>query len=133
MIARFYDRRIAALVAALTAGVLKAQLIDLGQYTPDTSATGDQYLNAIPPAARIGAPVTLGGKSQVGRVFDATFPRFTFPAGTTIEAVVIYEDTGSEATSPLIMIDDAASGLPIGADKTYADLTSHATYKLFRL
>lgn len=133
MAARFYDRRISALVAALTAGTLKAQLIDLGAYTPDTSAAGDQFLSAIPGAARIGAPVTLGSKTVTGRVFDAAFPRFTFPTGTTIEAVVIYEDTGVEATSPLVMIDDAASGLPIGSDKSYADLTSHATNKLFRL
>ena len=38
---------------------------------------------------------------------------FTSVSGPSIEAIVIYKDTGSEATSPLIAYIDTATGLPI--------------------
>ena len=34
-------------------------------------------------------------------------------SGATINAIVIYKDTGTEATSPLIAYIDTATGLPI--------------------
>jgi hypothetical protein len=32
--------------------------------------------------------------------------------GATVEALVLYKDTGTEATSPLILYLDTATGLP---------------------
>ena len=38
---------------------------------------------------------------------------FTDVTGASIEAIIIYSDTGTEATSPLIAYIDTATGLPI--------------------
>ncbi len=44
---------------------------------------------------------------------DGADVTFTSVSGPTIEAIVIYRDTGTEATSPLIAYIDTATGLPI--------------------
>lgn len=103
---------------------LKVILVDTGAYTPNTSA--HQYLADISASARIAGPVTLTSKTTTGGAADAADVTFTSVTGASIEAIVIYKDTGSEATSPLIAFIDTATGLPItpnGGDKH--DVTLH--------
>lgn len=115
---RLYPKYKEALLGAgvnLATGTIKAQLVDTGAYT---YADTDQFLSAIPAAARIGAAVTLASKTVVGGVFDADDIAFTsVPAGSgtanAAEAIVIYRDTGTAGTSELIAIIDTATGLPI--------------------
>jgi len=38
---------------------------------------------------------------------------FTSVTGASIEAIVLYKDTGTDSTSPLIAFIDTATGLPI--------------------
>ena len=90
---------------------IKVLLVDTGTYTPNTSA--HQYLSDIPTSARIAGPVTLTSKSTTGGAADGADVTFTSVSGPSIEAIVIYKDTGSEATSPLIAYIDTATGLPI--------------------
>lgn len=102
----------------LVTGTVKVQLVDTGAYT---FSDAHQFLSSIPSGARIGAPVTLGGKSVASGVFDAADSTFTsVPAGTgtaaNVEALVIYRDTGDPATSDLIAYIDAATGLPFTPD-----------------
>ena len=40
-------------------------------------------------------------------------PSFTSVTGASIEAIVLYKDTGTDSTSPLIAFIDTATGLPI--------------------
>jgi hypothetical protein len=47
-------------------------------------------------------------------VFDADPVTFSSVTGNTVEALVIYKDTGNAATSPLLAyIDTVSSGLPV--------------------
>jgi hypothetical protein len=90
---------------------VKAQLVDTGTYTANLAA--HEFLSDLPVGARIGAAVTLTGKSYAAGACDATDATFTAVSGPTIEAIVIYRDTGTEATSALIAYIDSATGLPI--------------------
>ena len=90
---------------------IKVILVDTGAYTPQVGV--HQYLADIPISSRIAGPVTLTSKATVGGAADGADVTFTSVSGTTIEAIVIYRDTGTEATSPLIAYIDTATGLPI--------------------
>ncbi|QZM13673.1 hypothetical protein ABVS_3047 [Acinetobacter lwoffii] len=90
---------------------VKVILVDTGAYTPQTAV--HQYLADIPISARIAGPVTLTSKSTAGGAADAADCTFTSVSGASIEAIVIYSDSGTEATSPLIAFIDTATGLPI--------------------
>lgn len=103
--------------ALLTAGLdveadtIKCVLIDLADYT--YSAAHD-FLNDVAAAARIGTPQTLGSKTIVDGVFDAADITFPSVSGDVCEAILLYKDTGVEATSNLIaLIDSASAGLPV--------------------
>lgn len=90
---------------------VKAIMVDTGAYTPQTAI--HEYLADIPLSARIAGPVTLTAKSTTGGAADAADSTFTSVSGPSIEAIVIYVDTGTEATSPLVAYIDTATGLPI--------------------
>lgn len=90
---------------------VKVLLVDTGAYTPQTAV--HQYLADIPISARIAGPVTLTSKTTSGGAADAADVTFTSVTGPSIEAIVIYKDSGTEATSPLIAYIDTATGLPI--------------------
>ena len=90
---------------------VKVILVSTSAYTPQTAV--HQYLSDIPPSGRIAGPVTLTAKATTGGAADAADCTFTSVSGATINAIVIYKDTGTEATSPLIAYIDTATGLPI--------------------
>ena len=90
---------------------IKVILVSTSAYTPQTAV--HQYLADIPISARIAGPVTLTAKATTGGAADAADCTFTSVSGVTINAIVIYKDTGTEATSPLIAYIDTATGLPI--------------------
>lgn len=90
---------------------IKVILVDTGAYTPQTAV--HQYLSDISQSARIAGPVTLTSKTTTGGAADAADVTFTSVTGPSIEAIVIYSDTGTESTSPLIAWIDTATGLPI--------------------
>lgn len=90
---------------------IKVLLVDTGAYTPQTAV--HQYLADIPISARIAGPVTLTSKTTSGGAADGADVTFTSVTGASIEAIIIYSDTGTEATSPLIAYIDTATGLPI--------------------
>lgn len=89
---------------------IKIALIDTGTYTYSST---DEFWSAA-SAALVGTAATLASKTITNGVFDADNVTFTSVTGVSVEALIIYKDTGSAATSPLIMyIDVAASGLPV--------------------
>ena len=97
---------------------MKVLLVDSGAYTPNVST--HQFLADIPISSRIAGPVTLTSKTTTGGAADAADCTFTSVSGASIEMIVIYKDTGTEATSPLLAMIDTATGLPItpnGGDK----------------
>lgn len=103
---------------------IKIALIDTGVYT--YSGT-DEFWSAA-SAAQIGISQTLASKTITDGVFNADDVTFTSVTGASIEALIIYKDTGSAATSPLIMyIDVAASGLPVTPNGNNIDVQFNAS------
>ncbi len=111
---------------------IKVYLVDTGAYTPQTAI--HQYLADITLSARIAGPVTLTSKSTTGGAADAADCTFTSVSGATIEAIVIYKDTGSEVTSPVIAYIDTATGLPITPNGGDIIVTwDNGTNKIFKV
>lgn len=90
---------------------IKVVLVSSSAYTPQTAV--HQYLADVPVSSRISQIVTLTGKATTGGAADGADCTFTSVSGATINAIVIFKDTGTEATSPLIAYIDTATGLPI--------------------
>ena len=95
--------------------VIKLVLVDYAFYTPDLAA--HRFLTAIPVGARVAISPALIGKSNVNGVLDASDVTVVGVSGSTVEAIVVFKDTGTEATSPLIGVWDSTapgeSGLPL--------------------
>lgn len=70
----------------------------------------------------VGTPTALTGKSVTAGVFDSDDVVVDDVSGDQFEAVILFKDTGSAATSPLIMwYDTGVTGLamtPNGGDIT---------------
>lgn len=92
-------------------GNIKAVLVDTGTYSPSLST--NQYLSDITSGARIATSANLTSKTVTGGVADAADVVFSAVSGATVEAVVLYQDTGTASTSSLIAFIDTGTGLPI--------------------
>ena len=112
---------------------IKAILVDTASYT--VSIDVHDNLDDIPAGARVGTAVTLASKTNTLGVLDCADFSFTgLSSAPSIEALVIYKDTGTESTSTLIAYIDTATGLPVAAGATQVDVTvDSASNKLFKL
>lgn len=102
----------------MSGGTVKAALVDLGTYT---YSAAHEFLSSL--SGIIGTAVTLGTKTFTNGAFDSADPTWTAVSGATVEAIVLYIDTGVAGTSRLISITDTGqTGLPVtpnGGDITY--------------
>jgi hypothetical protein len=90
-------------------GTVKVALVDTGTYTYSSAHEFQSSLSGV-----VGTAVTLGSKTFTNGLFDAADSTFTAVSGATAEALVIYVDTGSSATSRLVAyIDTGVTGLPV--------------------
>lgn len=100
---------------------------------PQNLAT-DEFYTSISTYVT-GTPQTLASKTITDGVFDAADVTFTaVAAGTTLEGVVIYKDTGVAGTSPLLAYIDTITGFPLATNG--GDITiqwDNGTYKIFSL
>lgn len=111
---------------------IKVILVDTGAYSVNTQS--HQYLSDVSSSARVAGPVTLTSKSTTGGAANAADVTFTSVSGPSIEAIIIYSDTGSEATSPLIAYIDTATGLPITPNGGDVIVTwDRGTNKIFKV
>lgn len=94
----------------LSAGTVKVALVDTGVYTYNSA---DQFYSTLSSAV-VGTPQTIGSKTFTNGVFDGTDATFTAVTGNSVEALVLYVDTGTASTSPLVAyIDTSVTGLPV--------------------
>lgn len=101
---------------------IKVMLIDTGSYT--VSIDTHEFLSDVAGGARIGTAQTLASKTSTLGVLDAADVSFTgLTSAPTLEALIIYKDTGTEGTSRLIAYIDTATGLPVAAGATQVDVT----------
>jgi hypothetical protein len=95
-------------------GTIKVVLVDTGTYT---YSAAHQFYSSVTgvPTSVAAAPPTLGTKTYVNGVFDAADITFTaVTLGVNCEALIIYSDTGTAATSPLIAyLDTGITGMPV--------------------
>lgn len=111
---------------------VKVILVSTSSYTPQTAV--HQYLSDIPTSSRVTTPVTLTSKATTGGAADAADCTFNSVSGSSIQAIVIYIDTGVEATSPLIAYIDTATGLPITPNGGDIIITwDNGTNKIFKV
>jgi hypothetical protein len=95
----------------LNDGTVKAVLLDLADYA--YSAAHD-FFDDVAVAARVGPPQVLANTTVAGGLFDADNITFTAATGDQAEAILIFIDTGVEATSRLVaFLDTGVTGLPV--------------------
>lgn len=109
----------------LSTSTIKAMFVDHADDTPNTST--DDFIDDILSAARVPAIASCPALSSktlgsvgVG-VFDAADTVFSALTGDPVESLILFEDSGTEATSDLIAFWDTATGLPLtpnGGDVT---------------
>lgn len=112
---------------------IKVLLVDTADYT--VSIDVHEFHSDVTAAGIEATSTNLLSKTVLLGVADAADITFTAVSGDVCEALIVYKDTGTSATSPLIAyIDTAASGLPVtpnGGDITIAwDAGADKIFKL---
>ncbi|MBR0643972.1 hypothetical protein [Plastoroseomonas hellenica] len=94
----------------LATAAVKAALVDTGMVS---FSAAHEFLSDISTGI-VGTPVALANKSFANGVFDADNVNFmAVPGPTSLEALVLFIDTGTPATSRLMEWHDEAPGLPV--------------------
>lgn len=90
---------------------IKAVLVDTATYTANLAT--DQFLSDVPLLERVATSDNLASKTTASGTADSADITFAAVTGDQSEALVLYQDTGVEATSRLIAYIDNATGLPV--------------------
>lgn len=128
-----YDKgRDAFLNGAINWGsdTIKVALVDTGTYTVNLST--HQFFSDL--SGVVGTPGSLASKTSSAGVADAADLTFSAVTGVSVEALVIYKDTGTTTTSPLIAYIDSATGLPVTPNGGDISITwDNGSNKIFKL
>lgn len=93
----------------MSTGTVRVALIDTGAYT---YSAAHEFFSSV--TGVVGTPQELTSKTFVNGVFDAADVTFTAVSGNTVEALVVYIDTGVAGTSRLVLYQDTGvTGLPV--------------------
>ena len=74
--------------------------------------TTDDFLDDVAAAARVAVSGTIGSPTHAAGVADAADVTVNAVTGDQFEAIIIYQHTGTESTSDLVLAIDTATGLP---------------------
>jgi hypothetical protein len=95
--------------STISSGTVKVALVDTGTYTYSAAHQFYSDLTGV-----VGTPQTIGSKTETNGTFDGADVTFTAVTGASVEALVIYIDTGTTTTSRLVAyIDTSVTGLPV--------------------
>lgn len=90
-------------------GTVKVALVDTGTYT---YSAAHEFLSSL--SGVVGTAQTIAATTVTNGVFDGDNLTYTAVSGATVEALVIYIDTGVAGTSRLVAyIDTGVTGLPV--------------------
>jgi hypothetical protein len=93
----------------LNDGTVKVALVDTGTYTYNAA---HDFLNDL--SGVVGTAQTIANTTVTNGLFDGDNVTFTAVSGASVEALVIYIDTGVSTTSRLVAyIDTSVTGLPV--------------------
>ncbi len=110
---------------------IKVILVDTALYTVNLSTHAN--LSDVAAGARV-ATATLTLIDPTAGVCDANDVNYGNVTGASAEALVIYKDTGVEATSTLIAYIDTATGLPVTPGGGPISITwDNGANKIFKL
>ncbi len=108
----------------MSTGNVTVALIDTGTYT---YSAAHQFWSSASGSV-VGTPQVIGSKTFTNGVFDGADVTFTAVTGNTAEALIIYIDTGTAGTSPLVaFIDTGVTGLPVTPNGGNIAVTWNAT------
>lgn len=112
---------------------IKAALVDTASYVADF--VNDEFLSDIPAGEQVAHSPNFTTKTTTAGIADAANITFTTVSGDESEALVIYKDTGNQATSPVLAyIDTVASGLPVNPSGGNISVTwDNGINKIFKL
>lgn len=109
---------------------IKVALVS-ASYTANMST--DQFFSSV-SAAVVGTPVALTSKTDTAGVLDAGDETFSSVTGSVATQIVIYKDTGTGSTSPLMARIDTATGLPATPNGGNITITwDNGSSKIFKL
>jgi len=93
----------------LNDGTVKVALVDTDTYTYSASHDFLDDLSGV-----VGTAQTIANTTVTAGLFDGDNVTFTAVSGATVEALVIYIDTGTPGTSRLVAyLDTGQTGLPV--------------------
>lgn len=106
---KFKQRSISGQIA-LPTDVVKVTLVTSGY----TYSSAHEFYSSVTAGTRIATSAALATKTVTNGVFDADDTSFpSVAAGSTGAALIVWVDTGTEATSALVAFIDIATGLPV--------------------
>lgn len=111
---------------------IKCHLIDSADDTIDLAA--DEFLADRAAGSIVATSGNLASKTVSAGIADADDVILSSVSGDVSEAIELYKDTGSGATSTLIAHIDTADGLPITPNGTNITITwNNGTNRIFKL
>jgi hypothetical protein len=96
-----------------TSDAIHVDLLDSADYTVSINADQFHSTTTVPTAARVATFGPLTSKANVLGTLDAADVTFSTVTGDQSELLVIWKNTGTDATSPLLFLFDTATGLPV--------------------
>jgi len=109
---------------------IKVALVDTGVYT--VSIDVHDFLDDV--SGIIGTAQVIANATNVLGVCDGDDVTFTGVSGATVEALVIYRDSGTASTSELIAFMDTGTGLPVTPNGGDITITwDNGADKIFKL
>ena len=81
----------------------------------DTPLTSDDFLDDVVAGSRVAtSAATLGGFSVTNGTYDAADETWSSVTGDQSEGIILYQHTGTESTSALILhLDTSITGIPV--------------------
>lgn len=102
--------------------------------TAQSFSNSHQYVSDLSGANIVARSSALSSKTVTNGIANAATIVFTAPASGNACNLILYKDTGADATSPLIAFIDTGTGLPVttnGADVTVTwDSGANKIFKL---
>lgn len=107
----------------LNDSTVKVALVDTGTYTYSAAHEFYSSLTGV-----VGTPQEITATTVTNGVFDGGDVTFTAVSGNSVEALVIYIDTGVAGTSRLVAyIDTGVTGLPVTPNSGNISITWNAS------
>jgi hypothetical protein len=104
-------------------GTVKVALVDTGVYT---YSAAHEFLTSL--TGVVNTAQTINNTTVTNGVFDGDNVTYTAVSGNTVEALVIYIDTGVSSTSRLVAyIDTGVTGLPLTPNGGDVSITWNAS------